>query len=112
MNPSAAPHLDPASPIVSGHEMCPPFGHETCPLSPDSELTPGFRSLILLGNPGRGKTHLAIAMAFKAIIVTSNKEPATWGGVLHDPDLADAIVDRLLERGEIIHLKGKSYRNP
>ncbi|HGY90542.1 MAG TPA: hypothetical protein ENK43_05155 [Planctomycetes bacterium] len=51
-------------------------------------------------------------MAFKAIIVTSNKEPATWGGVLHDPDLADAILDRLIERGEIIHLKGKSYRNP
>lgn len=140
------------------------------------------RSLILLGKPGRGKTHLAIAIAYKAIqnggtarcctaarllgdlhaavregdletalaefvapdvlvvdelgylgygpdaanclfhvidrrylankpsVITSNKPPEIWGEVLHDPDLAEAIVDRLLERGEVIELKGKSYR--
>jgi DNA replication protein DnaC len=44
--------------------------------------------------------------------VTSNKAPATWGSVLHDNDLAEAIVDRLLERGDIIQLAGRSYRNP
>lgn len=146
------------------------------------ELVEDGRSLVLLGEPGRGKTHLAIAVAYKAIqngydarfttaaallnelhvaaregkleeallayvvpdvlvidelgylsygpdaanclfqivdrrylkrkpiVITSNKEPATWGGVLHDPDLAEAIVDRLQEQGEIIRLKGKSYR--
>ena len=46
----------------------------------------------------------------KPIVITSNKEPGTWGDVLHDPDLADAIVDRLVEQGEVIRLKGKSYR--
>jgi len=148
------------------------------------ELVEGGRSLILLGKPGRGKTHLAIAMAYKAIqngyeafftttaallnalhrgatagkleeaiapyvephvlvidelgylsygadaanllfqvvdrrylkgrpmVFTSNKEPGEWGTVLHDPDLAEAIVDRVLERGEVLRLAGKSYRNP
>ena len=147
------------------------------------ELVSEGRSAILLGRPGRGKTHLAIAFAYKAIqngfvarfvtlaemlnalhrahdetldetldefvaadvlvvdelgyltygpdaanllfqvvdrrylarrpiIVTSNKDPDTWGDVLHDNDLAEAIVDRLLERGDIIRLRGKSYRNP
>lgn len=148
------------------------------------ELVEDGRSLILLGKPGRGKTHLAIAMAYKAIqngydalfttaaallnrlhrasdtgdleaeitafvdpdvlvidelgylsygpdaanllfqvvdrrylkgkpmVFTSNKAPSDWGTVLHDPDLAEAIVDRVLERGEELLLKGKSYRNP
>lgn len=148
------------------------------------ELVTEGRAVILLGQPGRGKTHLAIAFAYKAIqngfearfvtaatllnelhlaardgtleerlaafvdpdvlvldelgylnygpdaanllfqvvdrrylarravVITSNKEPDSWGQVLHDPDLAHAIVDRLLERGEIIRLRGRSYRNP
>ncbi len=148
------------------------------------EMITEGRSLVLLGRPGRGKTHLAIAIAFKAIqngfdarfttaaqllgelhaaahrgdhdevldayvapgvlvidelgylaygpdaanclfqvidqrylrgrsvVITSNKEPATWGSVLHDPDLAEAIVDRVMERGEVIRLRGRSYRNP
>lgn len=146
------------------------------------ELVTGGRTLVLLGEPGRGKTHLAIAIAYKAIqngydarfvtaaqllndmhaairdgtpnemlaefvdpdvlvidelgylsyaadaanslfqvvdqrylackpiIITTNKDPDSWGGVLHDPDLANAIVDRLQERGDVIRLKGKSYR--
>ena len=47
----------------------------------------------------------------KPIIFTTNKAPITkWGPVLHDPDLAEAIVDRTLERGQLIVLDGPSYR--
>jgi len=148
------------------------------------ELVEEGRGAVLLGRPGRGKTHLAIAIAYRAIqngyealfetaaamlgklhkaqvqgrldealeeylaphilvidelgyltygsdaanhlfpivdqrylrkrpiLITSNKDPSDWGKVLHDPDLAEAIVDRLLEHGEVIRLTGKSYRQP
>ena len=141
------------------------------------------RNLILLGKTGRGKTHLSIAIAYRAIqngftalfttaaalieelsaasrsgrlretlahylqphvlvvdevgylaygpdaanvlfhvvndrhlkkrpmVLTTNKSPlADWGAVLHDHDLAEAIVDRTLERGRLLILDGPSYR--
>jgi DNA replication protein DnaC len=147
------------------------------------ELVSEGRSLILLGKSGRGKTHLSIAIAYRAIqngftalfstaaslidelsvattrgrfrealavylqphllvvdevgylsygpdaanllfhivnerhlrhkpiIFTTNKSPLTaWGEVLHDHDLAEAIVDRVLEKGRLILLDGPSYR--
>lgn len=149
-------------------------------LSPDF-ITDG-RALILLGKPGRGKTHLAIAIAYRAIqngfdarfvtaaeliddlsaafragrladaltaythpallvvdevgyltygtdaanmlfhvvndrhrhqramIFTTNKPVTAWGRVLHDDDLAHAIVDRVLERGRLLTLDGPSLR--
>jgi DNA replication protein DnaC len=46
----------------------------------------------------------------RPIIVTTNKPTASWGRVLHDADLAEAILDRLLERGRRIDLLGPSYR--
>jgi hypothetical protein len=33
-----------------------------------------------------------------------------WGNVLHDEDMAAAILDRVLERGRFIHLDGPSGR--
>lgn len=151
-----------------------------------SLLTPDFitegRSVILEGKPGRGKTHLAISIAYRALqngfdalfitaaqlieelssasregklheaiarymkphvlvvdevgylaygddaanvlyhvvndrhirgrsmIFTTNKHPKRWGDVLHDDDLADAIVDRILERGRLLRLDGPSLR--
>jgi DNA replication protein DnaC len=151
-----------------------------------SALSPDFvtdgRSVILTGKPGRGKTHLAIAIAYRAIqngfsalfvtaaeliddlsaafrqgglaealtryvapdvlvvdevgyltygtdaanmlyhvvndrhrrrrpmVFTSNKHPDAWGAVLHDDDLAQAIVDRVLERGRWLRLDGPSIR--
>jgi DNA replication protein DnaC len=150
-------------------------------LSP--EMVSEGRNLILLGKSGRGKTHLAIAIAYRAIqngynasfvtaaalieelsqasidrrlhdallpyiqphvliidevgylsygpdaanvlfhvvnerhkrgrpmLFTTNKSPlATWGDVLHDHDLAEAIVDRVLEKGRLIVVDGPSYR--
>jgi DNA replication protein DnaC len=151
-----------------------------------SALAPDFvtegRSLILAGKPGRGKTHLAIAVAYRAIqngfdaffttaaaliddlsaafrtgelahalptythpailvvdevgyltygtdaanmlfhvvnerhrrhrpmIFTTNKSLKAWGRVLHDDDLAQAIIDRVLERGRLLRLDGPSVR--
>jgi DNA replication protein DnaC len=149
-------------------------------LSPDF-VTEG-RSLILTGKTGRGKTHLAIAIAYRAIqngfdavfttaaaliddlsrasregrmrdalatythphvlvcdevgyltygsdaanvlfhvvnerhlkkrsmIFTTNKPLSAWGRVLHDNDLAETIVDRILERGRLLTLDGPSMR--
>jgi DNA replication protein DnaC len=151
-----------------------------------SALAPDFitegRCLILYGKPGRGKTHLAVALAYRAIqngfdayfttaaeliddlsaafrqgrlaealttythpgllvvdevgyltygtdaanmlfhvvndrhrrkhamIFTTNKPTNAWGRVLHDEDLAQAIVDRILERGRLLTLDGPSMR--
>lgn len=149
-------------------------------LSPDF-VTEG-RSVILVGKPGRGKTHLAIAIAYRALqngfdalfttaaaliedlsaagrdgklrdrlahymrphllvvdevgylaygddaanvlyhvvndrhirrramVFTTNKDPKRWGDVLHDDDLAEAIVDRILDRGRLLRLDGPSIR--
>lgn len=148
------------------------------------ELVGEGKNLVLHGKPGRGKTHLAIAIAYKAIlngydalfitaaqliedlhgaavrgelserlkrylapavliidevgyltlrddaanvlyhvvnvrylrkkplIFTTNKPLTRWGEVLHDPDLAETIIDRVLERGRVITLTGPSYRDP
>ena len=149
-------------------------------LSPDF-ITEG-RCVILSGKPGRGKTHLAVAIAYRAIqngfdalfvtaaeliddlsaafrqgrlaealldythtdllvvdevgyltygtdaanmlfhvvngrhrhkrsmIFTTNKPLSAWGHVLHDDDLAQAIIDRVLERGRLLTLDGPSMR--
>ena len=46
----------------------------------------------------------------RAMIFTTNKHPKSWGDVLHDDDLAEAIVDRILERGRLLRLDGPSIR--
>jgi DNA replication protein DnaC len=46
----------------------------------------------------------------RAMIFTTNKHPKRWGPVLHDDDLADAIVDRILDRGRLLRLDGPSVR--
>jgi hypothetical protein len=44
------------------------------------------------------------------MVFTTNKKLREWGHVLHDPDLAEVILDRVLERGQHIALGGRSYR--
>ena len=46
----------------------------------------------------------------KPMFLTTNKPLAALGDVLHDGDLAEAILDRLLERGVHFALRGRSYR--
>ena len=44
------------------------------------------------------------------MIFTTNKSLKAWGRVLHDEDLAQAIIDRVLERGRLLRLDGPSVR--
>ena len=46
----------------------------------------------------------------RPILLTTNKPLAALGRVLHDGDLAEAILDRLLERGVHFPMRGRSYR--
>lgn len=46
----------------------------------------------------------------KPMLFTTNKPLAALGQVLHDGDLAEAILDRVLERGSHFVLRGRSYR--
>lgn len=46
----------------------------------------------------------------RAMLFTTNKHPKRWGAALHDDDLAEAIVDRILERGRLLRLDGPSVR--
>ncbi|HJS43598.1 MAG TPA: ATP-binding protein [Gemmatimonadales bacterium] len=47
-------------------------------------------------------------LAHRPMLFTTDKPLAALGAVLHDGDLAEAILDRLLERGR--HMRGRSYR--
>ncbi len=49
-------------------------------------------------------------LARKPMIFTTNKRLRDGGQVLHDRDLAEVILDRVLERGEHIPLGGPSWR--
>ncbi len=46
----------------------------------------------------------------RSMVFTTNKPLGSWGKVLHDEDLAQAIVDRVLERGRLFTLDGPSMR--
>jgi hypothetical protein len=46
----------------------------------------------------------------RPMIFTTNKPLNEWGNVLHDEDLAAAILGRVLERGRFIRLDGPSGR--
>jgi hypothetical protein len=46
----------------------------------------------------------------RSMVFTTNKAPKAWGRVLHDEDLGQAIIDRVLERGRLLRLDGPSIR--
>ena len=43
-------------------------------------------------------------------IITSNKQFDEWGGILYDPVLATAILDRFVHHCSFIVIEGESYR--
>ncbi len=47
----------------------------------------------------------------RPMVFPTNEPIEEWGGVLHDPDLAEAIFDRGLEQERVLHFRGTSYPN-
>lgn len=45
-----------------------------------------------------------------SIILTSNKSPNDWGELIGDEIITGAILDRIIQKAEIIQLSGDSYR--
>lgn len=45
-----------------------------------------------------------------AMVLTSNRDIEEWGQVFPDPVLANATIDRIFDRAEIMAFQGKSYR--
>lgn len=45
-----------------------------------------------------------------AMILTSNRDMKEWNEVFPDPVLANATIDRMFDRAEIVIFEGKSYR--
>jgi len=45
-----------------------------------------------------------------SVIITTSVEFGHWGDLLKDEMLANAILDRVTHRAQVIHLKGESYR--
>ena len=45
-----------------------------------------------------------------AMILTSNRDIQEWGAVFPDPVVANATIDRIFDRAEIVLFEGKSYR--
>ena len=46
----------------------------------------------------------------KPTLITSNKSVSEWATIVQDVSLAAAIVDRLMHHGQVIYLKGPSWR--
>ena len=46
----------------------------------------------------------------RSTIITSNKSLTEWAGIVQDVSLAAALVDRLMDRGQVFYLKGPSWR--
>jgi DNA replication protein DnaC len=45
-----------------------------------------------------------------SIILTSNKAPNEWGQLIGDEIITGAILDRIVQKAEVIQLSGESYR--
>lgn len=78
------------------------------------DFTNPASSSVVKANPGFGAPCVLDADGHRVAVGSLNGNDVTLydsvGGVVHDGDLAEAILDRLLERGAHFVLRGRSYR--
>jgi DNA replication protein DnaC len=46
----------------------------------------------------------------RSTVITTNRPFGEWNQIFHNDAMAHALLDRLIERSEVFHLEGKSYR--
>lgn len=46
----------------------------------------------------------------RPVLLTSNKSVTEWSSMVQDASLAAAIIDRLMHHGQVVYLKGPSWR--
>jgi len=46
----------------------------------------------------------------RSVIITTNRPFGEWNQIFHNDSMAHALIDRLIEKSEVFHLEGKSYR--
>lgn len=46
----------------------------------------------------------------RSTMITTNRPFGEWNQIFHNDAMAHALLDRLVERSEVFHLEGKSYR--
>ena len=86
------------------------------------------RNIVLYGNPGTGKTHIATALGIKAcqqdftvlftsvpVLLTQIREATNlafnrWNEIIKDKVLVAAMVDRLTHKAYLVNMTGLSYR--
>ena len=69
----------------------------------------GYRALTL-ASAGVFFEVISARYETSSIILTSNKGFGEWGGLVGDPVLATAILDRLLHHATVVNIRGESYR--
>lgn len=46
----------------------------------------------------------------RSTLISTNRPFGEWNQIFHNDAMAHALIDRLIERSEVFHLEGKSYR--
>ena len=76
-------------------------------IGPTLVFLPGFKSDM---NGSKALDLAEFCAERGSILLTSNRAPNEWPDLFLDPLLASAGLDRLLDRSEVIIIRGASYR--